>query len=1170
MLIGAELFWELVCVGQMRATRDHPMLQKTRLGWVLAGRSVNARGAPTGACALHAVISDAELHESVNRFWELEEIAGASRETASERACEEHFLENVRVNREGRYIVKLPVKPNALALLGESRNVALKRLHGVEGKFRRDPRFKGAYIRFMREYAQLGHMRLIAPRERDEPGALYLPHHGVFKRGDASGKLRVVFDASCKTSRGCALNDALMTGPTIQQDLVAILTRFRTWRCVFAADIVKMYRQILIDESQTKLQRILWRENENEAVRTYELRTVTYGMTAAPFLATRCLLDLARKNEAAYPIGAKRIARDFYIDDLLTGADTVTDAITAREQIISILRRGKFELSKWLSNHAELIPHDEQGESQLALLAEENDKKILGIQWDSRRDEIIIEASRNPQGERITKRAILTEIASIFDPLGIMGPLIIVAKLIMQETWQAQVEWDETLSPDLHHRWSSFREQLQILRGARVPRWVGSEASKQVQIHGFCDASERAYGACIYLRTTGAFGQHHAALLTAKSRVAPVRAVSLPRLELSAAVLLARLIEKLRESWQVEKRKLILWSDSTITLQWIASPSRKWKAFVANRVGEIQRLTRASDWRHVPSTDNPADMLSRGVSGRELKDSSLWWNGPSFLRSEETEWPNNLIKIPDELPEQQRAVAAVAAVESRGIIRDLLIRKSSLNRIVRIIAYCRRVKCASYERPTGITISPREFDEALRVVVREVQREAFPHEYKLLQERRELNSRSHLLGLTPFLDESGIIRVGGRLKNATMNVDAKHPMLLPKHSELTTLIVRAEHVNALHAGAQTTLAMVRQRFWPIAARAVVRKIVRNCVTCFKCKPKFSQAKMADLPGKRVNVARPFTHTGVDYAGPILLKEHKRRNAKLTKAYLAIFVCFTVRAVHIEIVSDLTSGAFIAAFKRFISRRGRPECMYSDNGTTFVGAEKQLREMLDCVRSEATSTALREFLSERGISWKFMPPYAPHFGGLWEAAVKSTKTHLNRVVGQAHLTYEEMYTSLCEIEAILNSRPLAPISADPNDLECLTPGHFLIGAALCSLSFPDFTHVPESRLLRWQRVEQMRQHFWKRWSAEYLHTLIQRTKWRTDRGTPIGVGQLVVVQQPGLGPLQWLLGRVETVHPGPDGVVRTATIRTKKGEVTRPSTKLAVLPLDPDENVKTVA
>ncbi|XP_011873951.1 PREDICTED: uncharacterized protein LOC105565402 [Vollenhovia emeryi] len=319
--------------------------------------------------------------------------------------------------------------------------------------------------------------------------------------------------------------------------------------------------------------------------------------------------------------------------------------------------------------------------------------------------------------------------------------------------------------------------------------------------------------------------------------------------------------------------------------------------------------------------------------------------------------------------------------------------------------------------------------------------------------------------------------------------------------------------------------------------------------------------MGSLPPGRVTASKPFSHCGVDYAGPLVLREGKRRNARNHKAYVAIFVCFATKAVHVELVSDLTSEAFIAAFKRFISRRGKPSHIYSDNGTTFVGAQNQLKELSDFLNKEQALDDVKQFFRLQQTSWTFIPPNAPHCGGLWEAAVKSVKYHLTRVVGRAHLTFEEMQTILCEIESILNSRPLTALSADPNDLAYLSPGHFLIGTTMNSLPSHDLTDIQENRLIRWQRIEQLKQHFWRRWSHKYLHSLQARPKWRMDKGTQLKPGQLVLVRQQDLPPLHWLLGRVIEVHVGVDGVVRTATVKTAKTSLTRPLSRLAILPLE---------
>ncbi|XP_071581108.1 uncharacterized protein [Temnothorax nylanderi] len=314
--------------------------------------------------------------------------------------------------------------------------------------------------------------------------------------------------------------------------------------------------------------------------------------------------------------------------------------------------------------------------------------------------------------------------------------------------------------------------------------------------------------------------------------------------------------------------------------------------------------------------------------------------------------------------------------------------------------------------------------------------------------------------------------------------------------------------------------------------------------------------MADLPRPRVTPARPFQYTGVDYAGPILLRTTPGRGHKATKGFLVVFVCLSSKAVHLDVASDYSSQAFIAAFKRFVSRRGMCTELYSDCGTNFVGADAELRKLFAASTKEGRSIA--EEMANNRVRWRFNPPEAPHFGGLWEAVVKSAKHHLRRVLGDATLTYEEMATLLTQIEACLNSRPLSPLTDDPEDCAALTPGHLLVGTALTSVPEPSLLDVPAARLSRWQLLQQMRDQFWSRWQTEYLRSLIPRSKWK--EATAYQPGQMCLMLNENTSPAKWPLARITAVHPGDDGLVWVVSIKTATSEFKRPVAKLVLLPI----------
>lgn len=1162
MLIGASLFWDLLSQGQIRLGRDLPILQKTHFGWIISG-PLPSRNQYNSTLCYFTTTDPVDLQ--LQKFWEVEDrYLTAKSLTPSDNICENLFNETTNRTTDGRFIVSLPFKPDESIALGDSKETAVSRFLSLERKLNKDTNLKLQYTQFINEYISLGHMAKVSDIDSDSP-SYYIPHHPVLKPSSLTTKLRIVFDASAKTTNGKSLNDLLLAGPTIQNDLFSILLRFRKHTFVITSDIAKMYRQVLISEDHRAFQRIIWRFEPNSPLEIYELRTVTYGITSSAFLAIRCLFALAQLHCSDNPLIARITTNDFYVDDLLTGADSLDELSCIQRETADILKKGGFELRKWSSNSPEFlnaIKSDNKADGHFIIgMAEEC--KTLGLLWDPTADNLLFTVNFNIKGVTITKRQILSCIAQIFDPLGLLAPVTVIVKIMLQKLWQLKLAWDESIPLDLRTRWVSLRDSLSAINNIKIPRHVLSVNPINVQLHAFCDASEAAYGACIYIRSTDAYSNCTIRLLTSKSRVAPLKRLSIPRLELCGALILSELVVKSRESLKMSFHESYFWTDSTIALQWIQAFSSRWKTFVANRVSEIQGLVGNSNWHHVDGKHNPADLLTRGLDPVDLQNSSLWWNGPPWLQSSADQWPrrNSDNEADKECIPEERCLTLVSIDQQNP---DMFEKFSDFVRLRRVVAFCLRfihnLKSAKHQRIIG-ELKSNELFAATIALSKFIQREHFAKEISILAKGEGLSKKSTLLTLSPFLHE-GILRVGGRLKNSNYDFNKKHPILLPK-CDITNLIIRNEHERLCHAGPQAVLASLRESFWPIAGRNQVRGVIRKCVICYRAEPKPASIFMGELPMSRVTPSRAFLRVGVDYAGPFSIKDRKTRGAKVTKAYVCLFVCFATRAIHIELVGDLTTQTFISALRRFVSRRGKPSDIYSDNGTNFVGANNELADLTNFLKINAN--AIEHSIADLDIQWHFIPPRSPHVGGLWEAGVKSSKKHMKRVLGNASLIYEDFYSILVQIEACLNSRPLSPLSNDPNDLLPLTPAHFLVGESLTAVPDPDLCHIPENRLSRFQRMQQLVQHFWKRWSKEYVAELQLRSKWRAKEEPPIKVGSLVLVKEDNIAPLHWKLGRVVELHKGNDNIARVATIRTSPGTIKRALVKLCPLPMeDQDE------
>lgn len=1168
VLIGADLYYDIIKPGLIKLGHNLPTLQNTRLGWVIGGPMMTNQDSIVSHTHLSRSL---DLNEIIPKFWQLEEVQSKRILSPQDKACESVFTETTNRLTSGRFQVNLPLKtPDEDLKLGDSYKLALQRFLSLERRLHRNPYLYSEYKRFIDEYVHLGHARYVPLNlSNSSLRKNFLPHHCVLKN-ESTTKLRVVFDGSMKTTSGVSLNDVLLKGFPVQPDLFDILCRFRCFMYVLLTDIQKMYRQVRVNPSQNHLQNILWRNSTNERVKCIELQTVTYGINCAPYLATRCLVELAKSNSLEYPLASQALLEQCYVDDVLAGSHSLKGVTQLYKELSSLLSSAGFTLHKWYTNDPSILQfipntHSEKAPLDVSLIESSNSTKVLGLYWNPSKDCFKMSFSHGFVVDIATKRSVLSNIGSMFDPLGLVGPVVLAAKILMQKIWCSKINWDELLPPDLLAAWKLLTNQLSNCTELESPRCLIVDANfDEVQLIGFSDASQVAYGACLYLRVKYSNYDISSRLICSKSRVAPLKTISLPRLELCAALLLARLVNKIVKVFRMSFHKIHLYTDSEIVLHWLKATPSRWTTFVANRVSEIQELTVNCTWSHVSSKENPADYISRSCDPNHLKENSLWWNGPSFLLNENysqktfLHHESNLQSV----PEERKVVAHLRCNSS-----FLFSRFSKFLKMTRIIAYCIRFfnNCNSHRiKITDSNLTVKELAFASQTIITCIQLDSFSKEISLLKSNKPL-LKGDIKNLNPFIDKAGVLRVGGRIENAYVSFEQKHPILLPKNHHVVTLIIRHEHERLGHAGAQSVLCNLRLKYWPVNALNQIKKVIKDCVICHRLKASFSQQLMGSLPTERVTPNRPFLNVGVDFAGPVSAKESKLRRARITKAYISLFVCMNTKAVHLELVSDLSTPNFILCLKRFIARRGVPNKIFSDNAKNFQGSCNSLHDVYKFFKGKEVSQVY-DYLTTQQCQWSFIPPNSPHWGGLWEAGIKSMKYHLKRVIGNTVLTLEQLSTVLCQIEGILNSRPLIPTSNNIDDFSCLTPGHFLIGVPLTSLPEKDLSKIPDNRLHNYNLISKMRQHFWQRWHLEYLNRLQQRPKWMTEK-TNLKPKLMVILKEDNVSPMHWPLGRITEVLVGPDKRVRVVKVQTSKGIFMRPITKISPLPFELVEDEK---
>ncbi|XP_073960633.1 uncharacterized protein [Choristoneura fumiferana] len=1193
VLIGQDNWALLLSSEVRRGPAGQLVASRMPLGWALHGQSCYS-GRVQGTERCGHMSTNESLDRLVKEHFNLESLGVEPRRPQGdpETRALQILEKTTRALPEGGYETGMLWK-NEGKTFPDNYAATLSRLQGVEKRLRKDPVLSQKYSEQIKSMVQNGYAEL-APATPSSHRMWYLPHFPVVN-DSKPGKIRIVHDAAART-HGVCLNDFLLTGPDLLQSLLGVLMRFRQKPVAVAADIKDMFLRISIRREDRDALRFLWRDDPTSTPTEYRMRSVLFGATSSPSTAIYIKNYNAQINRSEYPDAVQSIIRNHYMDDFLQSFDDVEEAQRVSRAVDAVHRRGNFVLQKWAANDPAAVAGlaSEPAAPDVRLSKEE---KVLGLVWRPADDTLGFNFRKvDPSylDQQTSKRQLLSTAMALYDPLGLATPITAQAKRILQSIWRLKIGWDEPLPHPIKCKWREWLIALQKLKGVQIPRcYQGYSKATTLELHVFVDASEQGYAAAAYWRSVTITGDISVSLAAAKGRVAPLKIISVPRLELQGAVLGGRLAHTVAEEHDRRADRRVFWSDSRTVLAWLRADARSFKPFVAHRVAELEETTAGAEWRWVPSAHNVADDATRDLQS-DLTATHRWFRGPSFLYDDEATWPRERDPLTTTDTGEERINAATTrkgprlteALPDAARFSSWLRLVRATARVLQFIERCRsrttttvskRTRRTAADDPTwtatqpGVARAPRgarshseptppsaayvplaaQYTRRAELLwARASQEERFPNELRHVASGKAVDTHSRLHRLSLIIDQHGILRLRSRIAAAAdIEQEMYLPAVLDGDHHYCRLYIDWIHRRLHHSGVESVVNEVRQRYWILRLRPTVRTVIRRCQPCRLRRAAPSEPPTGDLPPCRLaHHQRPFTHTGVDYFGPLsvtIARHHEKR-------YVALFTCLTTRAVHLEVAASLSTDAAVLALRRMIARRGYPDTIWSDNGANFRGADAELRR--------AALTALHQEADVRHIDWRFIPASAPFMGGAWERMVSTVKTALAATLHERHPYEDVLHTLLTEVEHTVNSRPLSHVSVASEDEEALTPNHFLLGGP-SKVPLPGtFTKVDEMGRSHWRASQRLADLFWQRWVREVLPTLSNRREPR-GRGEAIKEGDVVIIVDPNLPRNVWPKGRVERVYPGADGVVRVVDVRTRNGLMRRPTKRLIILPIE---------
>lgn len=992
-------------------------------------------------------------------------------------------------------------------------------------------------------------------------------------------KPRWVVDTACK-HEGVSLNSALLKGRDNLVPLAQALFHFRERRIAVVADIQKMFHQIRVKKDDQQCQRYLWRDcDSSKPPKIFIYTAMLFGPTDSPSKANEVRILHAKNNSRRFPNASRAAIDSMYMDDLFNSEDEISQAVKTAKDSIEMFQAIRWKLVDFRSNSPDVLkklPKEHINQGVLVELATEDPLlslyKVLGLHWKPKRDVFNFQQTADMdllkksivENYRPSKREILSFVMRIYDCLGLISHFIVRGRMILQSVWKEKFDWDTSISDDVFKAWLAWLRKFNEISQLEIPRHYGYHSKKVINttLHVFTDASMDAYCGVCYFRFEFENESVHTCLVLSKCRVAPLKYLSVPKLELKGAVVglqLAKVIVEQHKRMNITS--VTFWTDSEIVLKWIRGVHLKLPPFVAPRISEIRENSKIDQWKHVPTKMNPADDGTKWNEIDFIDSNHRWFKGPEFLSQPESCWPAEKI-----IPQTAKAVYVIKKISSKELfyagvfeeinpsIRADWIRYRST--IAYVIRYCDNSKTiiTGDEKNSSEILDCKELNDAENVILRNIQRSYWPEEYDNVSRGRFLvkNNSHSLYSLNPFMGPNGLLRSQTRLSHQNVPFDQKFPIILPNKHETVNAIIRYYHQKNFHIGIETVVANLRSRLWIIHTRSAVKRISATCIYCIEMRAKPYKTPTAPLPSIRVTpTTKAFENVGCDCFGP--LEVYARNSKRKRSTNVVIFTCLTSRAIYLRRLDAMTTDEMLLAIQDLWTRRGPIKTIMSDNGKNFVGSANFLQREF-----------LQRIANDFNVKWIFNPPYTPQWGGAWERLIRDVKRALKAAMQGKIISERAFDVVLLQIEDIINSRPLTHVPASPNDAFPITPNLLIKLHAGYPLIDADEKPGGEEKDLRKmiKSSRQIVQQFMRRWLREYL-PIITRAPASGKGKASIKEGDFVIYCDPTINPSKWERGIVQVAYAGRDKIARVADIKLLSGVILekRSAYRLAKLDID---------